>query len=288
MAEFDSLWNYNEPKETEQKFRALLSSFEKKDGSLYLELLTQIARTLGLQQKFDQAHLLLDEVETSLSENASTPGIRYFLERGRAFNSNNQKEKATHLFEQAWKKALSVGDDNYAVDAAHMLAIAVSAPEEALSWNEKAIAVAEKSSDLKAKNWLGSLYNNTGWSYFSAQKYELAQDLFQKALAWRKERGNAESIRIAQWCVAKTLRYLGQVEKALSIQEKLLSETEKEEDKGYTYEEIGECLLLLEQKERAVNYFAHAYKWLSKDPWLKRDEKERLERLRKLGRLENS
>ena len=61
--DFDSLWNYNKPAETEAKFRQLLPMAEESGDPAYLaELKTQIARTLGLQQKFDQAHTLLDSV----------------------------------------------------------------------------------------------------------------------------------------------------------------------------------------------------------------------------------
>jgi len=53
MHDFDKLWNYNEPGETEQKFREILANTnEQEDPGYELELRTQIARTLNLQQTF--------------------------------------------------------------------------------------------------------------------------------------------------------------------------------------------------------------------------------------------
>src|SRR5690606_6124514 len=82
---FDSYWNYSQPAETAEKFRELLDQVPTK-SSYHIELLTQLARTQGLQRKFDEAHAILDEAETLLEENdMERPRVRYLLERGRAF-----------------------------------------------------------------------------------------------------------------------------------------------------------------------------------------------------------
>ncbi|MFZ1459275.1 MAG: hypothetical protein WAU38_00630, partial [Ignavibacteria bacterium] len=87
--EFDKLWNYSKPDETEKKFREILPEIKASgDKSAYLQLLTQIARTLGLQRKFEDAHILLDETETQLTDDDPVSKIRYQLERGRTFNSS--------------------------------------------------------------------------------------------------------------------------------------------------------------------------------------------------------
>lgn len=187
--DFDSLWNYDQPAQTESKFRELLPQAEASgDTAYYAELLTQIARTLGLQQKFEAAHQVLDEVEKLLSVAGERPKVRYLLERGRVYNSSKQPDTAKTLFEQAWNLGLSDGYDFFSVDAAHMMAI-VSPAEKALEWNLTAVKLAESSSDPKARNWLGSLYNNIGWTYFEEKKYDSALTVFQKALAFRQQAG---------------------------------------------------------------------------------------------------
>ena len=52
---------------------------------------------------------------------------------------------------------------------------------------------------------------------------------------------------------------------------------------GYDFEEIARCLLTLERPNEARPYFDRVYQELSKGRWLKENERERLERLRRLG-----
>jgi tetratricopeptide (TPR) repeat protein len=280
LPDFDSFWDYSAPDKTETKFREILSGFS---GTERLELLTQIARAQGLQRKFDDAHQTLDKVEKQFDEGHSRVQVRYLLERGRIFNSSNQKEKSKPYFEKAFDMAKELNEDFYAVDAIHMLAI-VADPASALTLNLRAIQLAESSQHERARNWLGSLYNNMGWTYHDMGKYESALDMFEKAEAFRRSKGEAGSIRIASWAVARVLRSLNRVEEALTRQQLLEKEFESvNETDGYVFEEIGECLLLLNRKDEARPYFAKAYKVLSEDGYLVENESERLDRLKKLG-----
>lgn len=192
--EFDKLWNYSKPDETEKKFREILPEIKASgDKSAYIQLLTQIARTLGLQRKFDEAHKLLNETEPQLTDDDPVSQIRYLLERGRTFNSSGEKEKAEGLFLKAYELGLKTGEDNLSVDAAHMMAI-VKSGELSLDWNETAMKLAENSSEPAAKKWLGSLYNNTGWTYFEMKEYDKALELFEKCKEWHKERKDRKSV----------------------------------------------------------------------------------------------
>lgn len=278
MINFDELWDYGRPAETEAKFRALLPEAEAAGDAEYLaQLLTQLARTLGLQRQFAAAHELLDRAET-LAEAGSVAQVRYWLERGRCFNSAGDKVAARPFFMAAYEQAAALGADFYAVDALHMLAI-VAPPAAQISWNEQALALAVQSADPRARGWVGSLTNNLGWTHHDLGNYERALALFEQALALRQAQGAAEPIRIAKWCIARTLRSLGRVEEALAQQQAL---AEGEQD-GYVFEELGECLLLLGRIEEARPYFAQAYALLSQDGWLVANEPARLERLKELG-----
>lgn len=284
-AAIDQLWDYGQPAETEKRFRDLLATLEPASSS-YLELLTQIARTQGLQRNFTEAHKTLDEVTAQLATQPVRVRLRYLLERGRTFNSSGQPAEARPLFLEAWEAAAAAGEDFYAVDAAHMLGI-IEPPAEQLVWNEKALALAEKSPDPRAQRWQGSLYNNIGWTYQDLKQDEAALAIFQKALAWRTAQGQTSEIRIAKWCVARILRALNRVEEALAMQQALQQEFVASGDAdGYVHEELGECLLLLQQPEQAQPHFAAAYALLSQDPWLVANEKPRLERLQTLGKVQ--
>jgi len=280
--DFDALWDYSDPHKTETKFREILLQIPESNPA-YLELLTQIARAQGLQQKFDKAHQTLDQVERRLGDYATRAKIRYYLERGRVFNSSGHPAETRPFFEQALDMAKELLEDFYAVDGLHMLAI-VAPPASSLDLNLLAIQFAESSDQEKARGWLGSLYNNTGWSYHELGDYESALDMFQKAEAVRRLKGSVNEIRIAQWCVGRSLRSLKRVEEALSKQITLKAEYEAAgESDGYVFEELGECLLALDRAQEAQPYFAKAHELLSQDVWLAEKEPERINRSKNLG-----
>jgi tetratricopeptide (TPR) repeat protein len=282
--QIDALWDYNHPAESEAAFRRALEEWDAQaDLDLQLELLTQIARAQGLQRRFDDAHATLDTVEVHLVGTTSRVFIRYLLERGRVYNSSRQPERAKSYFAGAWDFAPTAGEDILAIDAAHMLAI-IAPPEASLSWNQRALEMAERSEAPRALHWRGTLYNNIGWTYHDAGEYEQALATFQKATTSRRAEGDPALIRIAVWAEARTLRSLGRVEEALALQQELLREFGGVgEQDGYVYEEIAECLAALGRDDEARPYFARAYETLSRDPWLAESEPARLERLRALG-----
>jgi len=284
LPDFDELWDFSDPGATEARFREILVRAEAAgDVSYRLQLETQIARCLGLQRRFDEAHRLLDRVEAALEADHPVARLRYLLERGRVFNSSRQQARARPLFEEAWHLARSIGDDALAVDAAHMVAI-VETPKEADAWNLEAVQLASRSDDDRARRWLGSLYNNLGWSAFAADAPEQALAWFEKALAERAARDQPDRTRVARWSVARALRALGRVEEALAIQQALATEHAAAGSRdGYVFEELAECHLALGHDHEARTLFARAWTELSQDSWLVENEAERVDRLRRLG-----
>lgn len=287
LEDFDALWDYNDPAGTGEKFRALLPAAEAAGDATYrAELLTQVARAEGLSRRFEQAHRTLDEVERALESLPARARVRYLLERGRVFNSSGDKDEARPLFLEALDLARHSGEGFYAVDAAHMLGI-IDPPDKQLEWHLLALEMTERSTEARARGWRGSLYNNLGWTYHDAGDYEKALNMFEKALQFRIEQGKEHEVRIARWCIARTLRSLGRVEEALRMQLELAAQAEAAGDPdGYIHEELGEGLLLLGSTEEARPHFGRAYAILSKDPWLAENEPGRLARLTELGGLE--
>jgi len=286
---FDAMWDYRNPDVTEAKFKEILPLLKNSaeftyDAGYHAELLTQIARAQGLQEKFDEAHKTLDEAEKLLTENLKTAKVRYLLERGRVYNSSGVSEKAKPLFFEAWEFGTTNKLDLYAIDAAHMIGIVVL-PEKQLEWSLKALDLTEKTEDKRAKGWLGPLYNNIGWTYHDLQEYEKALELFEKALKWRQEINDEYSIRIQKWNIARTFRSLGRIDEALEIQLALKKEFEEKqlEQDGYVFEELGELYLIKDNQTEAKKYFKLAFENLSKDNWLQQNEPDRLKRLKDLG-----
>jgi tetratricopeptide (TPR) repeat protein len=189
-------------------------------------------------------------------------------------NSSGKREEARPFFD----KACESPHDDLRIDALHMVAI-VSDPEDALKFNEQAIAEANASSNPNARRWLGSLLNNTAWSYHNLGRPQRALELFVDALKFRQVQGDPEPIRIAKWCIARCLRTLGRTEEALAGQLDLAAES----DDGFVQEELGECLLALGRASESRAHFARAYEKLKEDPWLSTNEPERIARLQELS-----
>lgn len=285
LADFDQLWDYGDPAGTEARFRELLpAATAAGHADLHAQLLTQIARCQGLQRRFDDAHRTLVEAERLLAGRQGSAVVRLLLERGRVFNSSGDPAGSLPYFHAALAAAQAQKLDFYAVDAAHMLGIAAGA-DEGLAWNLKAIAMAQASKDERARGWLGSLLNNTGWSYHDAGDYPRALERFQQALAFRREQGKQPELRIAEWCVARCLRSLGRLEEAFTIQRDLEQQWTAAggEGDGYVFEELAELLLTLGRAAAAKPYFARAHALLAADPWLQANEEARLARLARLA-----
>lgn len=263
-----SLWDFSNPSLSEKRFRSAIQN--EPDIPTKAELMTQLARSLGLQRKFVEAHAILD---TITNEDNRVHAL-LLLERGRCYNSAGKTEKAKPLFKEAFDFCNEKNEENLAIDAIHMMAI-ISEPQEALKLNYMGIKLAENAKEEQARNWLGSLLNNTAWTLHDSGEYEKALEIFIKGLEFREKKGQGREIRIAKWCVARCLRSLGRIDEAMAI----LRVLETNEADGYVYEELGELLLILQKEIEASAYFAKAFELLSQDPTLQEREKPRLDRL---------
>jgi tetratricopeptide (TPR) repeat protein len=276
--DIDSLWEYEDPALSEERFRTALDSAK---GDEHLELLTQIARTISLRGRFDEAHELLDEVESQLPQAGPRPHVRYLLERGRTFNSNGEKEKARALFVEAWEQAQVNHLECLAVDAAHMIAITFSGRQEAMAWNQRGLVAARASNDPKARALIPALLNNSAWDLHDMGRFSEALPLFEEAQAEWVARNKHNQINAAKWATARCLRSLGRYHDALTIQRALETENAAAGTiDGYVLEEIAENLASLDKPEDAKLYFKKAVDELSKDSWFVKNEAERFENLK--------
>lgn len=292
--EFDREWNYRDPIATEQKFldyQDILTDHE--DPTLLPQLFTQLARCRSLMRDKEGCESYLSSALSSIEAldkpQQIVPRIRYHLERGRLLNVLLLDDRGSADFLIAWNEAVNNACDFYAVDAAHMLGI-ITVGDESLDWNYKAMRFAEQSQDMKAKSWLGALYNNIGWTLHGMERYEDALECFLKDEVWYRERHRHEEALIAHWSMSKMLRLLDRPDEAL--RELYVIAEERKERKlpndGYLSEEIGECLLAKGQVDHSAPFFASAYSILSQDEWLMQHESQRMERMKMLGNVKGS
>lgn len=264
-----SHWNFGDPAASRTAFEALLP--QEGEGELELEIKCQIARTYGLEGRFDEGHEVLAGLSAGGDPSQRSTAC-WNLEKGRLLNSSGKLHEARPFFESACRTSW----DDLRIDALHMMAI-VSSGSEALEWNQKALAEAKSSKMPEAQRWIGSISNNLAWSLHDLGRLEEALEVFETAERFFAEKGG-QGHHIAKWAVARCLRSLGRFEEALAGQKALL-----ESGDGYVEEEMGENLLALGGEEEARPHFARAYDLLSQDDWLVKNEPARLERLRQLG-----
>ena len=286
QATIDGLWDYDDPAASESRFRAAASAAADAAGATdRAVLLTQVARALGLQRRFDEATEVLDSIP-----DAGDPEVRVrvLLERGRVLNTSGSPEAARPLFEQAFELASAAGFEHLAVDSLHMVAIVAPADEQT-SLNEQALALASAATDSRAREWRASLLNNLGWTRFDGGDYGAALALFEDAVTERERLGKARELQIARWCVGRTLRALGRTEEALALQVSLADKNSRTwVSDSFVEEEIGECLVELGRAEEARNHFTEAANLLEAAGAGEQPDPERLARLRTAGDQSNT
>lgn len=212
----DALWDYADPAMSAERFRAALAEAK---GDDVLILRTQIARTFSLRNRFDEAHRELDVVDPLLpAAHGAEPRVRALLERGRTLRSANLPAQARPYFLRAFDVADHAKLESLAADALHMVALSEAEPAGQLEWNRRTLDYARAAKDPKARRWEAVALNNLGDSLREAGRHAEALSAFREALTAYESRGKPASIRFARWQVANTLRLLGRVDEALTMQ----------------------------------------------------------------------
>ena len=169
----DDLWDFSDPAGSEARLRR--AAAEQTVPAFRAELQTQVARALGLQERFTEAHAVLDGIDVS----DDVVAARAALERGRLHNSAGDPERAVPYFLAAADAAPAAGSVFLQVDALHMLAIAE--PDQAEEWTAAALGLLEGVDDARTLRWRVSLHSNAGWAQFDAGRFDEAMAAFERS-----------------------------------------------------------------------------------------------------------
>ena len=199
-------------------------------------LLTQVARALGLQERYDEGHAVLDDLAVGRPEVAT----RAALERGRLLRSAGDPDdgpaalrgRGEHRPRGAgWRPCTSTP----CTCSPWSRRPRTSSGSPRRHWPSPA-----RSADAAARNWDASLLNNLGMVHADAGDWPAALAAFEEALAARERIGDAGRTRVARWMVGWALRDLGRSDEALAVQPALKAELDAmgEED-PYVDEELA-------------------------------------------------
>jgi hypothetical protein len=166
--QIDALWSINDPVEGEVKLKKALTEHPGSADELH----TQIARSQGLQARFDEAWEEIAKVSKAPPEVVRG---RVQLESGRLKNTSGDRNESQANFLKALALAEQGHFDFYAVDVAHMLGI-VSEGQESVQWNKKALKFAANSRDERARKWKGSQTQQPGVVVFQHGRFRSSAD----------------------------------------------------------------------------------------------------------------
>ena len=184
--DLDALWNFSDPVASEAAFRGAISATDEPVSRAVLA--TQLARALGLQERYDEADRVLEGID------APVPAIRarVALERGRLRNSGGHPEDAVAFFENAASVAEAANEPFLLVDALHMLGIADAARGELHAAAALTVLDRDPAPDRRTQRWRVSLHNNRGWALFDAGELRAALQEFEQALRDAEKYGTEE------------------------------------------------------------------------------------------------
>jgi len=216
LENFDELFTGN-PIDIERNLTALLDEAKSlKDKSIYLQILSQIALTQAMQQKFTEAHKTIDTAEGLLTNEYPLAQVRILLERGRVFHQSDNIDAALPLFIKSYELSAYNHFDVHTVNAAHIVAIVIKDVDEKIKWNKMAIELASNTKDKHVEAWLGSLYNNLAQNYIESKQYNEAYKAFEQCKIQGQKSGHSIVIRGAKWGMARALRSLNSLDEALA------------------------------------------------------------------------
>jgi tetratricopeptide (TPR) repeat protein len=264
---FDALWDYNDPAASEARFMEMRQTLgAPEDHPRLMELDTQIARAQGLQGRFADALAMLELIQGRLLPDEARAAIRYQLEFGRVLRSSGSPEAARPFFERAQALAEAAGEDRFAVDARHMVALVEPDPGRRVSLMLDDLEFADASSDPDARKWRGTLWNNIGMAFHEMGDLDDALEAFETAAgAWEED--DPKRVLVGHWMIAWTLRLQGRLAEALATQEVLERTHQAAGTSGaYVQEELGELHLALatgadaeDHRRLARGHFARAH-----------------------------
>jgi len=185
--DLDALWNFSDPVASEAAFRGAISTTDEPVSRAVLG--TQLARALGLQERYDEADRVLEGID------APVPAIRarVALERGRLRNSGGHPEDAVAFFEIAASVVEAANEPFLLVDALHMLGIADAERGEVHTTRAlEVLDTLDAASDRRTQRWRVALHNNRGWALFDAGELSEALHEFEQALRDAEEFGTEE------------------------------------------------------------------------------------------------
>jgi tetratricopeptide (TPR) repeat protein len=189
-----------------------------RDTSAFVQASAMRAATCLYADQFDAGREWLARAERSARPSLPAAWARYLAMRGRYEKHDGENERASETFRELFDFSQEHNLPDQAVDAAHMLALTTTG-DERFDWARRGIEMAEGAGMV---GQAAQLWNNLGWDYVDAGRYEDGLQALEKAREYH-DRGTAEIPKlIADYSVAYVKRRLGDEEASTAEMQSVL------------------------------------------------------------------
>jgi len=233
------------------------------DASAFVEAASMRARSYLIQDERETGRPWLDRAAAQATERDPLGWSRYIGVRGRFEWKDGDNPTATATFRAMFDYCEAHELWSRAIDAAHMVAI-TGDPRERFEWSEKAIAMAESGELTK---WLGPLWNNLGWNYVEAERYDEGREALEKAREHHYMGERDLPKLIADYSVAHVIRLQGQTANAKAAMSDVFGWAGRLNDEGiqdaiewmgFSRWELGEIALIEGETGEAIQLMSKA------------------------------
>jgi tetratricopeptide (TPR) repeat protein len=212
LEQADQLFKNREYKQAGILFEEIATEAQGDDNSVFVEAASMRARSYLIAEEKQEGREWLSRAAAEATKSDLAGWSRYLGVRGRFEWKDGDNETATNTFREMFDYCGKKEFWERAVDAAHMIAITGDQTEK-FDWSRRGIEMAEKGG---MDGWLGPLWNNLGWNYYDAERYDEALDALIKAREYHYEGENDLPKLIADYSVAHVTIKLGNLDEARS------------------------------------------------------------------------
>ncbi len=222
------------------------------------EALAQIARMYLILNNKEEGRKWLRQAEERASDDDPMGWSRYLGVRGRFEWQDDSLAVARKTFDEMYVYCNTNGLTSRAVDAAHMIAIVATDPEEQIEWGKRGIEAAEAYGE---ESWLGPLWNNLATTYYDIEQFDSALACFLKAREYHWRFSGELAKLYADYHVGMTCRLLGKYKEAAAWLRPVLAWAERLGDHsatGQALEDLGEIAVAEGRKAEGLNMLKRA------------------------------
>jgi tetratricopeptide (TPR) repeat protein len=231
LAEADQAFKNRQYAQAGEAFETVAGeALAAEDRQTYVEAAAMRAWSHLIQGNADDGRPWLVKAEEVADPSKPIAWSRYVGVRGRFEWEDAELEKATATFLELFDYCQENELYDRAVDAAHMVAL-TGDPEQKFEWAMKGIELAEKGN---MTSWLGPLWNNLGWDYVDAGRYDEGRAAFEEAREYHYKAPTELPKLIADYSIAHVTRLQGNLDEARESMRAVFGWAEKMYDDGNT------------------------------------------------------